>query len=371
MKIVAIDSFIARLKLGTPLKMAGTLITHSENLFVKITSDKGHIGWGESASAPNMTGEIPAGMLGAVRFLSRILLNQEFISAQDLLSKMDQPLLGNYSAKSAIETAFLDAQARDQDIPVHQLLGKQRREKIAALIMVAGGGTRNDAQVAANDYADGWRSFKVKVGMDTPANDAARTISVLQAVGKDAMVCADANRGYTFAQSLEYVELIKGHGLNFFEQPMASDQDHEWKELSTKSTTPIGIDETLKNVHVLNHFMDHQLAQGGSFKAIKFGGLNRVVEAGIVADAKNFKINLACKVAETSIASAAALHIAAVLPNLDWGISLTHEYLDMEYASQPLSFIHGLATIPTGPGLGIEVNESALRAMAVHEKDLF
>ena len=98
MKIVAIDSFIARLKLGTPLKMAGTLITHSENLFVKITSDKGHIGWGESASAPNMTGEIPAGMLGAVRFLSRILLNQEFTSAQGLLSKMDQPLLGNYSA---------------------------------------------------------------------------------------------------------------------------------------------------------------------------------------------------------------------------------------------------------------------------------
>ena len=62
---------------------------------------------------------------------------------------------------------------------------------------------------------------------------------------------------------------------------MASDQDHEWKELSTQSSTPIGIDETLKNVHVLNHFMDHQLAQGGSFKAIKFGGLNRVVEAGI------------------------------------------------------------------------------------------
>jgi muconate cycloisomerase len=73
------------------------------------------------------------------------------------------------------------------------------------------------------------------------------------------------------------------------------------------------------------------------------------------------KVNLACKVAESSIGTAAVLQLAAAIPKLDWGVSLTSQYLAEDVVRIPLSFADGHATVPDGAGLGVEVDEARVR----------
>jgi muconate cycloisomerase len=74
---------------------------------------------------------------------------------------------------------------------------------------------------------------------------------------------------------------------------------------------------------------------------------------------------VAAKIAESSIASAAAIHLACAAPAVEWGVSLTHFYLAEDIVKRPLTIADGLVALPTTPGLGVEVDEAAVARCAV------
>jgi muconate cycloisomerase len=71
-------------------------------------------------------------------------------------------------------------------------------------------------------------------------------------------------------------------------------------------------------------------------------------------------VNVAAKIAESSIASAAGIHLACAVPSIDWGVSLTHFYLAEDLVRRPPPLKNGMVALPAGPGLGIEVDEAAV-----------
>ena len=77
------------------------------------------------------------------------------------------------------------------------------------------------------------------------------------------------------------------------------------------------------------------------------------------------EINVAAKVAESSIASAAAIHFACALRRIAWGISLTHIYLAQDLVRKPLQQRDGMIALPDAPGLGVEVDEAAIARFRV------
>jgi L-alanine-DL-glutamate epimerase-like enolase superfamily enzyme len=94
-----------------------------------------------------------------------------------------------------------------------------------------------------------------------------------------------------------------------------------------------------------------------SLKAIKLGGMRAVVEAARLCERLRMHVNVSCKTGESSIACAAALHIAAVIPELAWGLTLTHAGLRDDVTSHPIRIQGGSADVPDRPGLGIEVDQ--------------
>jgi muconate cycloisomerase len=84
------------------------------------------------------------------------------------------------------------------------------------------------------------------------------------------------------------------------------------------------------------------------------------VNAGILCENIGLSVNLACKVAESSIAAASLFQTGAVLPNLDWGISVTNQYLAEDVVQSPIVTTNGIFTLDRKPGLGIEVNEAQI-----------
>jgi L-alanine-DL-glutamate epimerase-like enolase superfamily enzyme len=77
------------------------------------------------------------------------------------------------------------------------------------------------------------------------------------------------------------------------------------------------------------------------------------------------QINLSGKVAETSISSAALLHMAAVVPSIDWGTSPSHLFLQTDIVERPFAPVNGEYPLPMGPGLGIEVDESKVAQVRI------
>jgi len=78
------------------------------------------------------------------------------------------------------------------------------------------------------------------------------------------------------------------------------------------------------------------------------------------------KINVAAKIAESSIGTAAAVHLACAVPNVDWGVSLTNFYLAADIVKTPIALRDGIVTLPQGAGLGVEIDEAAVQRFRVH-----
>ena len=357
-RIKSIEAIAVSLPMLHPMKMAGVLITSADNVLVRIETDSGHIGWGEAASAPTMTGETMESMAVAVRYMVPALTGCAIADIARANELMDQAMYGNQAAKAAVEMAWHDALGRLTGQAVYDLLGGKRREQVPALWMLGTGNADADIEEATRKSQAGYVAYKIKVGVNTPQADAERTRRLCAALGTGKLISADANQGWTVEQAATYVRAVADTTLDFLEQPVRGSDLAGMAQVAAASRIPIGFDEGAHSLADIARHHEMRAARGGSLKAIKLGGLRPVYQAAVLCESLGMKVNLACKVAESGIGTAAVLHLAAAIPSLDWGVSLTSQYLAEDIVHTPLSFANGYATIPAGAGLGVEIDEA-------------
>jgi muconate cycloisomerase len=282
---------------------------------------------------------------------------------------MAASMYGNNGAKAAIDIALYDLVGRATGRPLHALFGAKRRGRMSVLAVVGSDDAAADLREAQARYAAGYRAFKIKVGLASAEADAERTRMVCAALraldkecGEECLVSSDANQGYSTDAALRYVRAVDGCGLDFFEQPVAAhDLDGMARIAAAAPALWIGADE---GIHALDDIEQHharKAARGASLKAIKLGGLRALFDAGELCAKLGMRINISCKTGESSVASAAAAHVAAVVPELAWGLTVTSPGLAEDVVTVPLAVAHGHVAVPDGPGLGIEVDERRVR----------
>ncbi|MGE4110612.1 MAG: mandelate racemase/muconate lactonizing enzyme family protein [Burkholderiales bacterium] len=366
MRIKRISAIAVSLPMIKPVKMSFEEVRNAENLLVRVETADGISGWGEAASAPTMTGETPGSMVAAVRYLADKL---EGMPADDIAAAMHragQYLYGNNAAKAAIEMALFDALGLAEGKPVYELLGSARRRRVPALRLIGTGSTEGDIAETEQRLAEGYVAIKIKVGVASPEADAERARAVAASVTRDdILICADANQAWTPDEAIRFVHGIADTRIEFFEQPVAAHDVAGMARVAAASRVKIGVDEGLHSLDDLQRHHDMNAARGCSLKTIKLGGLSPVYGAAQLCDRLDMKVNLACKIAEAGIASAGLLHLAASIPALDWGVSLSSPYLADDIVAEPVRLVDGHFDVPTGPGLGIRVDEAKVRRYAV------
>ena len=364
MKIKTIEPFAASLPMKKPVTMAGETVTRADNVFVRIETDSGVVGWGEAASAPTMTGETTASMMAAIIHMRPGLIGRAADDFPALSAAMNDAMFGNSGAKAAIEMASHDAVARAAGRPLYTLFGDRRRSRIPVLAVIGSTDQAADLSEARERWAAGYRAFKIKVGLASPEADAARTQDVcrlLKSQGEPCLVSADANQGFGVDEALRYVAGLADCGLDFFEQPVRAENLDGMARIAAANKVPIGADEGIHSLEDIERHHARGAAAGVSLKAIKLGGLRALFEACRLCDRLGMKVNISCKTGESSVASAAALHLAAAVPALGWGLTLTSSGLAEDAVREPLRIEGGHAVVPEGSGLGIDVDEQRLR----------
>jgi muconate cycloisomerase len=356
-QIKTVEPIAVSLPMLKPVIMAGEEIRRADNVLVRIETDSGLVGWGEAASAPVMTGDTLESIVSAVHYLSSTLRGRDPADIAGALAAMDGRMYGNHGPKAAIEIALHDLAGRAAGKPVHVLLGEKKRNRLPLLGVVGGGDFDGDLRDAEKKKAAGFTAYKIKVGIDTPENDVKRTREICNVLGSGMLISADANQGYTAEQALAYVRAVKGSGLDFFEQPVAADDLTGMATVAAATDIAIGADEGIHSLDDIARHHERKAARGVSLKAIKLGGIRAVTEAGRLCGQLGMSVNISCKTGESSIACAAALHVASVIPNIDWGLTLTHIALAEDVSARPIPTVKGHVESLDRPGLGIDVDE--------------
>jgi muconate cycloisomerase len=356
-QIKTIEPIAVSLPMRKPVIMAAEVLRRADTVLVRIETDDGAVGWGEAAPAPVHTGDTLESIVSAVHYLSVALRGRDPADISGAMTAMDGRMYGNHGAKAAIEIAQHDLVGRATGKPVHALLGTKKRSRIPLLGVIGGGDLDGDLRDAESKKSAGVTAYKIKVGIDTPENDAARTRQICKVLGDGMLISADANQGYSVDQALTYVRAVNGSGLDFFEQPVAGDELAGMAKVAAATDIAIGADEGIHSLDDIKRHHDSKAARGVSLKAIKLGGIGAMTKAGELCDRLGMSVNISCKTGESSVACAAALHVASVIPNIGWALTLTHLGLAEDVVRSPLPTGKGYAESPDRPGLGIDVDE--------------
>ncbi|MGZ5812523.1 MAG: mandelate racemase/muconate lactonizing enzyme family protein [Xanthobacteraceae bacterium] len=362
MKIKRVEPIAVSFPMKKPVFMAGVEIRQADNILVRVEADNAVVGWGEAASAPTMTGETVESMMAAVAYLAAAVEERPAEDIAGTVAAMATRMYANQAAKAAIEMALHDLVGRATGRPAHALLGGKQRSRMAILGVISTGELASDLREAERKKADGYSAFKIKVGIDKPLIDGERTRRVCEILGREALISSDANQGWSADEAVQYVRAVADAGLDFFEQPVhADDIDGMAAVAAAAADIAIGADESIHSLADIRRHHERGAARGVSLKTIKLGGMRAVMEAGRLCDRLGLNVNVSAKTGESSIACAAATHIAAALPQIAWGLTLSNEGLSDDATARPIRIEHGHVEVSDRPGLGIDVDEDRVR----------
>ena len=360
MKITSVESFAVSLPLAKPVRMSHGTIEQSDNVLVKITTDEGIVGWGEGVEAVNLTGVDQAGIKAAIDEIGTRIIGGNPLSRNRTWLDIREWMPSNTTAIGAIDIALHDIAGKAVGLPVSALIGGAARHEIPLLYLMGSGDPDHDHATFERLYESGARWLKLKLGIGDPDVEA-RTIAQLAASHRDVVVSGDANGAWDEPTTAAFMTALSGSHVRFIEQPTM--QTEVLLRIAEDSEIAVCADESAKSHEAILGFRGTAIA-GVSLKLIKHAGITGVMRAAALCDQLGMQINLSGKVAESAISTAANLHCAAAMSATGFGASPANHFLATDVCADPPRVVNGAYAVPTSPGLGIEVDEDAVRSLA-------
>jgi muconate cycloisomerase len=360
MRITALDVFPVDIPLREPIFMSNVELHASSNVLVRLTTDGGVVGWGEAVEAPYMTGDTQRHLIAGVLALRATVLGADPMDRAGLWRRMAHDLHGNAAARSAIDIAVHDLVGRALGMSVSTLLGGTPGATIPLMTLFGHGDPDGDLETFRARAAAGFRLFKLKLGMG-PVDAEIETVRRVSAELDGAVLSGDANGGWDLSTANRFLRGVADLPMRFVEQPVM--ERDALVRLAATSPIALCADETAASLAAIAGYGPTSVA-GVSLKLIKLGGITGLMRGAATCGASDLAMNLAGKTVESSVSAAANLHCAAAIGELAFGCSPGNQQVDEDVVTDPIRVESGSMRVPTGPGLGVDVDLERVRAMA-------
>jgi len=362
MKITNVRLGRISVPLRTPFKTALRSVSSVEDVIVEIHTDTGNIGYGEAPPTGAITGDTTLAIIGAIQdHIARSILGKDLEEFEDLLQTVQKCIIGNTSAKAAVDMALWDLYGQMHNIPVYQLMGSARKQIVTDITISV-----NDPETMVRDALialdRGYDCLKMKVGVN-PELDVARLKAVRQAVGNEITIRIDANQAWKPKQAVKILNTMQEQGLQIelVEQPVAAHDLDGLKYVTDRSYVPVLADESLYSPADAATILRMGAADLLNIKLMKCGGLYNALKICSLAEVYGVECMIGCML-EAKISVNAAVHLACakkVITKVDLdGPVLCKEDPILGGAV----FNEKLITVSDGPGLGIlGIEENKIR----------
>lgn len=381
MKIASVDVFVLKSPLDFPFAFSQGWVKQRSATLVRITSEEGHVGWGEAFAQGLEPPEIAAAaiehalkpmLIGADALSPAVLWQLMYVKTRDFGRKGSV-----VAAISAVDIALWDLAGQIYRQPVFKLLGGAHRTSVqpyaTGFYRLEGQGEVDRlAEEARQHKAAGFKAMKIKLGfgLDDDITVMAAIVEALSDPSIELMV--DTNHAYGRSEALILGKALEPYNMRWYEEPVVPEDVEGYAELRQKLTVPIAGGE---NEHTPFGF--HAYFKAGAVDVAQpdiasCGGITAARDIAALAHAAGVAVNP--HVWGSAVAQAASLQYIATLPTPHASLFAKQPLLEYDRSDHPFRqklitnpwvLEEGMIAIPDGPGLGIDVDMDVVEEYAV------
>lgn len=337
---------------------------------VKLTADNGAVGWGQSVPIPKWSYETLETVHSTItRHLAPELIGRDPFDIEGVHAAMNRAVAPSFSTgqpicKAGVDLALFDLTGKLLKESAAQRWNRKGRERLTLSWTLNPRALDEVEPLIAQGRARGYRHFNVKVAPD-PKFDF-ELCRLVKRLVPDGFLWADANGGYDEETALAVAPKLADIGVPVLEQPLPANRLTGYRRLKKQGALPIIMDEGIVSSVELEEFIKLELLDGVAMKPARCGGITearRQIE--IVQRAGLMFLGSGLTDPDISLAASLALYGSY---DLKYPAALNGpQFLSGSILKQPFEVKDGELAVPTGHGLGVEVNEPMLREMLVKD----
>jgi L-alanine-DL-glutamate epimerase-like enolase superfamily enzyme len=372
MKIDKVEIIPVDIPYKMPFRVSYGGVTSGEYIILRIITNEGVDGLGSSIGFPKIGLNRESAMAKMKSIASGLLVGQDPLNTEAILSRLDVVLPGNWRIKAHFDYALYDLKGKILNVPVYQLLGGLCREKIPLEWIVMMDDPEVQAEMAVKYLAAGFHSIKMHVGGD-PQLAVKRFKTVREAVGPDVPIAVDmASVAGTPSHcnahdALRVIEALDKYDLHYAEQPVTTPDIQGFRAIKTRTNVPLAADASADSVGEAYSMIRQEAADIFHVLMGRIGGIRKTLNYTNLVDAAN--LDYAICVLGNGIEHAAGAHFAVsrakrerILDELGLIFYLYGGTETKEITADVTNEINGTIEKgylypPKGPGLGIELNQ--------------
>ncbi|MGQ4878106.1 muconate cycloisomerase family protein [Billgrantia sp. LNSP4103-1] len=362
--IESIETLLVDLPTIRPHKLSMTTMACQTLVIVRLRDSDGVEGLGEGTTIGGLAygPESPESIKRNIdTYLAPLLIGQPAAAVAALRARLDRHARGNAIAKSALETALLDAQGKRLGLSVAELLGGARHDHLPVLWTLASGDTGRDIDEAFQRLEQRRHcDFKLKIGANAVNDDVRHVAAIKEALGERASVRVDVNQAWSESTAVRGIAALQAAGIDLIEQPIPAREHAGLVRLANRFEVPMLADEAVADARDGFELAAAGFSGAYALKIAKAGGPRGALALAQVAQAAGIGL-YGGTLLEGTIGTAASLHAWATLPELAWGSEMFGPLLLKEdIVAEPLAYGDFGVALPKGPGLGIALDEDKL-----------
>ncbi|MFP3463402.1 mandelate racemase/muconate lactonizing enzyme family protein [Arthrobacter globiformis] len=342
-----------------PYRMSFGEIKDVDSTLVRITTDSGLVGWGETCPVgPVYQPHHAKGARAALMEMAPGLIGADPTNLLGLHRRMDSLLNGHGYAKAAIDIAAHDLTGKHYGVRVADLLGGVETERIPSYYALSVGEPDQVAAQAAERAAEGYPRLQLKVGNRPVEIDIEVIRKVWERVGNKVRLAVDANRSLTGRDALRLS--LECPDIPFIiEQPCNTIE--EIARVRPQLNHAVYLDEVTENLPTVLRVVGANLADGFGMKITRIGGIRPMTVVRDICETLSLPHTVDDAWGGDIIAAACAHVGATVRPHLNEGVWIAQPYIDGHFDPENgIKVVGGHIALPEGPGLGVTPDESVL-----------
>jgi L-alanine-DL-glutamate epimerase-like enolase superfamily enzyme len=377
-KIRKIETFPVALELMLPFRHASTAFTHMHYVMIKIETDAGVTGYGESIPAWEVTGETQFSVIDCIHHLTEesklgfSLIGQEVSTLQSVRDIMEilcpddrvNIFWGAPSAKAGLEEALLDIAGKTQGKSIYELFGgKIRPVPFAHVLGIAP--AKETIGRAKELLENGVHKLKLKIGIEKMdgLEDYQRDVEVIlgiknliEKIKPGTKMVADANQGFITAEkTIAFLQKVP-NCLEYLEQPVIAGDLLGMKKIKENCDVALMADESLHSYHDAKVLLELNAVDIFNVKLMKCGGMIEALKLADLARKNNKKVVLGSML-ENQVGAIPSLHTFFCDDTIESTESGFFSVL-RENIGSGLAIDGNFVKVPSGPGIGLDVDET-------------
>lgn len=355
--IKSIEIYKSRIPLKEPFKISLGILTHAENVIVKISTDGGLTGYGECNPFMRINGESMDTCFIVAQYLAKILQGRNALEIEDCTHAMDEVIYANSSIKSAFDIALYDIASQNSGLPLYAFLGGSITKEIITDYTVS----IDEPQKMAKIVSNGFQVIKVKLGQ--PEKDVVRIRMIRERIGMEIPIRIDANQGWDVPATIRILNELVPYNIQHCEEPIPRWNYMELAGIRKESPIKIMADESCCDHHDAKRLINLGACDLLNVKLGKSGGIFKALKIIQLAEENGIKIQLGGFL-ESRLAFTAAAHLAYASDAIVYYDFDTPLMFEEDPVTGGITYdANGVITVPDEPGLGASIDEGYLEKL--------